>query len=129
VVPVDGVSLADAETALDDALAQFMTDGVDPDQLDRIKLQLRAAQIYERDNVGGIANRYGQALTTSLTVEDVQAWPEVLQSVTADDIMAAAALVLRPEPSVTGWLMRGEAPEGADVQPVAQLPTQQEVTQ
>ncbi|WP_417674065.1 M16 family metallopeptidase [Pseudodonghicola sp.] len=129
VVPVDGVSLADAEAALDEALAQFMQDGVDPEQLDRIKLQLRAAQIYERDNVGGIANRYGQALTTSLTVEDVQAWPEVLQSITADDIMAAAAQVLRPEPSVTGWLMRGEAPEGAQVQPVAQLPIQQEVTQ
>ncbi|GHG82096.1 M16 family metallopeptidase [Pseudodonghicola xiamenensis] len=129
VVPVDGVSLADAEAAMDAALAQFMQDGVDPDQLARIKLQLRAAQIYERDNVAGIADRYGRALTTSLTVADVQAWPDLLQQVTAEDIMAQATKVLRPEASVTGWLMRGEAPEGAQVQPVSQLPMQQEVTQ
>ena len=45
-------------------------------------MQLRAAQTYARDNVDGIGNRYGRALTSGLTVEDVQAWPEILQAVT-----------------------------------------------
>ena len=108
VVPAKGVTLQEAEDALDKALAEFMQTGVDADQLDRIKMQLRASQIYARDNVDGIGNRYGRALAVGLTVADVQAWPEVLQSVTADDIMEAAKSVLREQSSTTGWLMRPE---------------------
>ncbi|QEW22573.1 Protease 3 precursor [Marinibacterium anthonyi] len=106
VVPVEGVSLEEAEDALDGAIAQFMTDGVDPEHLDRIKAQLRAAQIYERDSVDSVGNRYGQALTSGLTVEDVQAWPALLQEITPEEVMDAARLVFRPETSVTGWLTR-----------------------
>lgn len=106
VVPSEGVELEAAESALDQALADFLRDGVDPEQLGRIKMQLRAAQIYARDNVDAIANRYGRALTSGLTVEDEQAWPDLLQTVTEDQIMTAAREVLRPETSVTGWLMR-----------------------
>lgn len=105
IVPVEGVSLEEGEAALDAALAEFLETGVDAEQLERIKLQLRAAEIYAQDNVDGIANRYGRALTSGLTVEDVQAWPDILDAVTAEDIMAAATL-LRREASVTGWLMR-----------------------
>lgn len=107
VVPSDGVSLEDAEAALDAALAQFIEDGVDTEQLERIKLQIRAGEIYAQDNVDGIANRYGAALTSGLTVQDVQDWPDVLDAVAAEDIMAAARL-LRREASVTGWLTRAQ---------------------
>jgi zinc protease len=108
VVPGEDVSLQDAETAMDAALAAFIETGVDPEQLTRIKMQLRAAQIYARDNVDGIANRYGRALATGLTVQDVQEWPDILQAVTGEQIVAAAREVLRPETSVTGWLMRDQ---------------------
>lgn len=108
IVPTPGVSLQEAEDAMDATLAQFMEDGVDPEHLERIKYQLRASEIYARDNVDRIANRYGQALSSGLTVEDVQSWPDILQAVTPEDIMAAARLVLNREASVTGWLMREE---------------------
>ncbi|WP_246139481.1 M16 family metallopeptidase [Phaeobacter marinintestinus] len=108
VVPSDGVSLEEAEAAMDQTLVDFIADGVDKEQLDRIKMQLRASQIYARDNVDGIGNRYGRAMAIGLTVEDVQAWPEVLQNVTGDEIIAAAREVLQRETSVTGWLMRDE---------------------
>ncbi len=107
-VPSEGVSLTEVEAAIDETLAAFIKAGVDEEQLDRIKMKLRASQIYARDNVDGIANRYGRALTSGLTIEDVQAWPEILQAVTGDDIVAAAREVLRPETSVTGWLMRDD---------------------
>ncbi|MHA6263028.1 M16 family metallopeptidase [Arenibacterium sp. CAU 1754] len=108
VVPSDGVTLEQAEAAMDEALIAFMETGVDLDQLERIKMQLRASQIYARDNVDGIANRYGRALAIGLTIEDVQAWPDVLQAVTPKQIMAAARDILREETSVTGWLMRDQ---------------------
>ncbi len=109
VVPAAGVSLQEAEDAMDAALAEFMKDGVDPVQLDRIKLQIRAEQIYGRDNAEGVANRYGRALAIGLTVQDVQEWPNVLEAVTAEDIMQAAAQVFDRRASVTGWLMKEEA--------------------
>lgn len=108
VAPAPGVSLDAAEAALDAAVAQFLTDGVDPEALDRIKMQLRAQQIYARDNVSGLANRYGEALANGLSVADVQAWPELLQSVTAHDVMTAAREVLDRRNAVTGLLSSDE---------------------
>ncbi len=108
VVPAAGVSLQEAEDAMDKALADFMETGVDAEQLDRIKLQIRANQIYARDDADSVANRYGQALAIGLSVEDVQNWPDVLEAVTADDIMAAARSVFDKRQSVTGWLMKPE---------------------
>lgn len=108
VVPQDGVSLQEAEDALDAALEKFMTEGFDPEELERIKFQLRASQIYARDNVDGIGDRYGRALTAGLTIEDVQAWPDIVQSVTVDDVMQAARDVFDKRTSVTGWIMREE---------------------
>ncbi|OED48501.1 zinc protease [Rhodobacteraceae bacterium (ex Bugula neritina AB1)] len=108
IVPAEGTSMEQAEAALDSTIARFLEEGVDEAQLERIKLQLRAAEIYDRDNVNGIANRYGRALSIGLTVQDVQDWPKILQSVTADEIIAAANEVLRPETSVTGWMTRSQ---------------------
>ncbi|MDA7965957.1 pitrilysin family protein [Ruegeria sp.] len=108
VVPAQGVSLQEAEDAMDQVVADFITEGVNEEDLSRIKMQLRAAQTYARDNVDGIGNRYGRALTSGLTVEDVQAWPDILQAVTGEEIIAAAREVLQPETSVTGWLMRDD---------------------
>ncbi|WP_037313626.1 M16 family metallopeptidase [Ruegeria halocynthiae] len=108
VVPAEGVSLQEAEDAMDQTVADFIAEGVNEEDLDRIKMQLRAAQTYARDNVDGIGNRYGRALTSGLTIEDVQAWPDVLQAVTGDEIIAAAREVLQPETSVTGWLMKDD---------------------
>lgn len=110
IVPAPDVSLEEAEAALDRAVAEFLAEGVDTAQLDRIKMQLRAQTVYEEDNVEGLARRYGRALTSGLTLADVQAWPDILQAVTEDDILAAARQVLDRRRSVTGWLM-GETPE------------------
>ncbi len=108
MVPVPGVTLEDAEAALDEALASFMETGVDAEQLERIKLQLRASQIYARDDADSVASRYGRALTSGLTVQDVQDWPDILEAVTAEDIMEAGKQVFDIRVSVTGWLMRDE---------------------
>ncbi len=112
VVPADGVSLDEAEAAMDATLAEFMETGVDPEQFARIQMQIRASEIYALDDVGDIADRYGRALTSGLNVADVEAWPEVLQAVTPEDVMAVAAEVLDERRSVTGWLV-AEDGEGA----------------
>ncbi|MEM9437394.1 MAG: pitrilysin family protein [Pseudomonadota bacterium] len=103
-VPAAGVTLQQIEDAVDAEVAAFMEEGVDPAQLERIKAQWRASDIYSLDDVGSLARRYGAALTSGLTVEDVQAWPDVIQSITEDEIIAAAELVFDRSNAVTGWL-------------------------
>lgn len=108
VMPAPGTTLEQAEAAMDDALITFLETGVDAEQLERIKMQIRASETYARDDAGGLAQRYGQALTQGLTVADVQAWPEILEATTAEEIIQAAREVLDRTQSVTGWLMAPE---------------------
>ena len=109
VVPVPGEALGDAEKAMDGVLAKFLKDGVDPADFARLKSQVRAEQIYGKDDTQGLAHRYGEALADGLTVKDVQDWPDLLQSITPDEVMAAAKQVLNRHNAVTGWLTTEEA--------------------
>ncbi len=103
-VPAQGVTLEEAEANMDRVIAEFMETGVDPVQLDRIKFQLRAQQVYELDSSNSLANRYGAALTSGLTIEDVHEWPRILQSITPEEIIAAAQEVFDRDNAVTGFL-------------------------
>lgn len=119
VMPAPDVSLADAEAAMDRAVAEFMEEGIDPEQFQRVMTQVRASEIYARDSVDGLARRYGEALTSGLTIADVQDWPQVLQSVTMPDVMAAARQVLDQRRAVTGWLEKAQDGAGAMPAPAA----------
>lgn len=107
-VPAPGVDLATVEDGVDRAIARFIEEGPDPAHLERIKTQIRADEIYGLDDQQGRARRYGAALTSGLTVADVEAWPDVLSAVTAQDVVEAAQQVLDKRRSVTGWLMGEE---------------------
>jgi len=103
ILPAPGVSLEEAEAAMDAAIFEFLEEGVDQGQLDRIKFQMKAALIYGEDSVDGLARRYGTALTAGLTLEDIEAWPDVLQDVTGADVIRAGYRVFDIRKSVTGW--------------------------
>lgn len=108
IVPAEGLTLEEGEAALDQAIAEFLEEGVDEEELARIKMQIRASEIYALDSVSSLANLYGSALTSGLTVEDVENWPDVLESVTETQILAAASRVFDRKNAVTGFLRRGE---------------------
>ena len=110
VYPTQGTSLAEAEAALDAQIDGFLETGIDPEQFERIKFQIRADQVYSQDSAMQRAQMYGRALTSGLTVEDVQTWPDVLQAVTPEQVMDAARQVFDDRRSVTGWLV----PEGGE---------------
>jgi zinc protease len=112
VVPAPGVSLEAAEAEMDRVLADFVETGPDPAALERIRTQIRAADIYARDDVNALARRYGAGLSVGLTIADIESWDEALKAVTAEDIVAAAEKVFDRRNAVTGWLTRPDpAPE------------------
>lgn len=109
IVPTPELSLEEGEAALDQAIAEFLEEGVDSAQFARLKTQLRAARIYERDNIQSLAQAYGEQLTVGLSLEDIKAWPDLLAAVSEEDVMAAARAVFDKKNAVTGWLMPQEA--------------------
>ncbi|WP_425454418.1 M16 family metallopeptidase [Litoreibacter meonggei] len=106
IVPAPGVTLQEGEDDMDAVIAKFMEDGVDPEHLTRVKSQIRASLIYGQDDVASLGREYGAALTSGLTVKDVQEWPAILDAVTEEDIMEAARLVFDRKKAVTGWFRK-----------------------
>jgi zinc protease len=104
LVPKPGVGFAAAEAALDALIANFIRSGPDRAQLERIKGQIRAAEIFVLDDLGARASRVGSAVSSGLTLHGVARWPNLLQEVTAEDVQAAAQSLFRIENSVTCWL-------------------------
>lgn len=111
MVPAEGMSLEEAEAAMDQAVADFLEEGVDPEALDRIKMQIRSSEIYALDDISTVANRYGSGLTSGLTIADIEAWPSILDAVTEDDIIAAAHKVFDRRNAVTGYVMPSDPAE------------------
>lgn len=92
------------ERAVEQEIAKLITNGIRPEDLQRAKFGMIASITYARDSLSSLARIFGNALTVGLTVEGVESWPQIVQAVTADQIIEAAKTVLRPEVSVTGIL-------------------------
>ncbi|MEO1019509.1 MAG: insulinase family protein, partial [Pseudomonadota bacterium] len=107
--PRPDVDLNDLETALDKEIDRLLEDGITDDELERVKRRMVAEAVYARDSLSGAARAFGVALTTGLTVDDVESWPRRIAAITADEVMAAARLVLDNKNAVTGRLIPGNA--------------------
>ena len=106
VVPDRDVTLVDIETELDKTINTFILNGINEDHLERIKFQYKAQQIYSLDSSYSQARRFGVGLTSGLTIEDVLAWPEIIQDIKSSEILAAAVSLFKKEKSVTGWIRK-----------------------
>ena len=106
VVPNNDVTLLDIEAELDKVINTFISKGIDEDHLERIKFQYKAQQIYSLDSAYSQARRFGVALTSGLTIEDVLAWPKIIQDIKSSEILAAAVSLFKKERSVTGWIRK-----------------------
>ena len=108
--PRPNVTLADLETALDKALADFLVKGIDEGELRRAKTRFIAESIYSQDSQQTLARMYGAALVTGSSIEDVRDWPKRIAAVAPDEIMAAARAYLDRRRSVTGLLVKEQKP-------------------
>ncbi len=106
--PAEGETLAAVEAAIDNEIAKFVAEGPTAEELTRAKAVLVANAIYAKDSAEGMANYYGEGLAYGLTLADLDAWPQRIDAVTAEQVKAVAAKYFKPERSVTGTL----EPEG-----------------
>ncbi len=111
--PAPDVELAELDAAMDRQLETFVATKVDADDLQRAKTRLIADAVYAQDNQVSLARWYGESLATGLGVEDVAAWPDRIDAVTAADLAASARKWLEKRRAVTGFLLPKETVEEA----------------
>lgn len=109
--PKGDTPMRSVEGALDWMIDNIVENGVTAAELERSKKSAIADEVYSQDSQSTMARIYGAALTVGLTVEDVQSWRDRIDAVTVEDVQNAARKYLRPERSVTGWLLPTAAKE------------------
>ena len=99
----NGVEPARAEQAILREIERIQREGVPPDELARTKRQLHAQVVYSLE---GVTNQGFALGFMDLVARDPAAWetfPEVLQSVTSDDVQRVAGTYLADNQRTTGW--------------------------
>ena len=104
--PASGVALEKLEGAIDSVIASFVDSGPAPDEVERSKARMIADYVYAQDNQSQLARMYGAALTTGQTVADMQARPDRIRAITAEQVRDAARRFLDKRRSVTGYLVK-----------------------
>lgn len=95
------------EAAIDDAIEDIRKNGLTDLQLARAKKALLADHIFAASSQMALADRYGHALASGRTVEQIEAWPTNIAKTRIDDIVRVATEYLDPRRAVTGWLQPG----------------------
>lgn len=104
-VPVPNGDMAAVESAMDEAVAKLLADGVTEAEVTRAIHRLQAEAIKARDSLAGPAHLIGGALVAGQTIEDIEAWPDRIGAVTVADVNEAARALFDIDRSVTGLLL------------------------
>lgn len=88
--PADGHSMAELEAALRAEIKRIQDEGVAADELERVKTQTIAAQVFKRDSMMAQAMEIGQAEVIGLGWRSIDRMLEQLRSVTAEEVQAVA---------------------------------------
>lgn len=104
--PKPGVALTRLEQALDQVIAEAIERGFAADDVERAKKRIVADYIYAQDSQTTLARMYGAALTSGLTINEVQSRPERIRKVTAEAVREVAKRYLVTDRSVTGYLIK-----------------------
>jgi len=110
-IAADGSDLDAVEAEFDAVVADVQENGVTEAELARAKTKLKSGYIYQSDSQSSLARRYGWGLVVGRTIADIDAWPERIGKVTAEQVKAAANKFFDLNQSVTGRLLP-EAPDG-----------------
>ncbi len=88
--PASGKKVADLEQAIHTEIDRIKRKGISEAELARVKAQVIAADVYQRDSVFYQAMQLGEYVTAGLPPEALAKRVDKLRSVTAQDVQAAA---------------------------------------
>jgi len=102
--PSDGVSLDQLEAALEAEIQNLIAQGVTQEAMARAQKILRNEAIFARDRLGTAAYVIGSSLSSGITLDQVESWPDAIATVTPDDVTRVIQTYLKDQYSVTARL-------------------------
>ncbi len=88
--PAEGRSVAEIETALRAELKRIQDEGISAEELQRVKTQTIASQVYKRDSMMAQAMEIGAIEAAGLNWRDIDKTLDKIRSVTAEEVQAVA---------------------------------------
>lgn len=88
--PSEGKTVAELEAALLEQVERIKQDGVTEEELQRVKAQVIAADVYQRDSVFYQAMRIGRLETTGFSWHTLDSYPAKLSAVTPQQVQEVA---------------------------------------
>lgn len=110
--PAPGEDHQSVETALTGMVAQLRESPPTPQELERVKAQVIAGDVYRRDSIHGQAMRIGLLESIGLSWREGEAFAERVQAVTAEQVQAVARKYLLPSRRTVAWLEPGALESG-----------------
>jgi zinc protease len=89
-VPSEGKTVADLETAIRGELQKIINDGVTNEELNRVKAQVIANEVFARDSVMAQAHQIGGWEMSGLSYKTLDILVDKLKAVNADQVQAVA---------------------------------------
>lgn len=102
--PSQGTSLAELEAALTEAVERLKSEPVSEAELDRVKAQVVAREVYRLDSVEGQAMQIGALEKVGLGWRTLDEITERVRAVTAEQVQAVAQAYFDEDRRTVGWL-------------------------
>jgi len=103
-VPNQGKSVDELEQGLRREVARLVKDGVSADELKRVKAQVVASQVFQRDSMFFQAMQIGALESTGYSYRDIDTMIDKINQVTAEQVQAVAAKYLVDDALTVGVL-------------------------
>jgi zinc protease len=108
--PNQGIDLVQLKEAIYDELRSVIESGVNEQEIKEAKSRMIDASIYARDSIKGAAMIFGMALTSGVSIDDIEYWHVNINSVTAAQIQNAVSHYLNPDnnnlrPFIIGYML------------------------
>lgn len=103
--PNEGKSVTDLERALTDQVKALQDQPISESELDRVKAQVIAEDVYDRDSVFYQAMKLGTYETVGLSWRDVDDYVDRIRKVTAEQVQAVARKYLTDDHLTIGRLV------------------------
>lgn len=117
-IPVPSMSDSELETLIWQEIKRVADEGVNDQELKRIKNQRMASRVFERDSIFYRAYQIGFFATLGLDHNADEIIDQKLQAVSSQQLQAVARLLLEPQRQTIGWLYPAEtATSATSVQP------------
>jgi len=104
-VPQPGKDMEALVKALHAEIAKLAHDGLPAKDVDTAKKRLMREAVFARDSLSAPGYVFGEGLCTGHTVEDIEAWPDRIHAVTADEVNAALRELAANPHSIDGLLL------------------------